>query len=392
MTIIEFFDAKPIQNIASTLLLRPHTVVLVGAQSAPMYAFRTRLEKITKARGLDTKIDIVQVDIQDFAALSKKLEGVLLSYRDCVFDLTGGQTEILVAMGALSEKYGLPMHTVDPITKQISPLTFKETYPAPEKAEISITENIALYGGRVTEALIPPKDGAYWKDVLAVWAVCAQDPSGWNSAISALHAFCAPEEMFAELKMRDVYKKFAPHRAETLRKTIHALQSAGVLTGYREKADYISFRYKNEAVQTALLKEGSVLELFVYYAAFVLEEGNAPFTDGASGVEIDWDTIPSPFARDDVKNEIDVFLMQGLIPVFISCKNGFVDSDELYKLSVVASRFGAPYAKKILVLTGHIPDTAFLDRAKELSITVLEGVHLKEPSALGEDIQKATKA
>ena len=61
MTIIEFFDSKPIHNAASTLLLRPHTVVLIGAHSAPMYAFRTSLSKIVKARGLDTKIDVVQV-------------------------------------------------------------------------------------------------------------------------------------------------------------------------------------------------------------------------------------------------------------------------------------------------------------------------------------------
>ena len=67
--------------------------------------------------------------------------------------------------------------------------------------------------------------------------------------------------------------------------------------------------------------------------------------------------------------------MQGTTPIFISCKNGFVDADELYKLSVVADRFGGPYAGRMIVLTQHQPDASFLNRAKELSIRVIQNVH-----------------
>ena len=44
-------------------------------------------------------------------------------------------------------------------------------------------------------------------------------------------------------------------------------------------------------------------------------------------------------------------LMRGVIPVFVSCKNGAVDSNELYKLNTVADRFGSIYAKKIIAAT-----------------------------------------
>jgi hypothetical protein len=41
--------------------------------------------------------------------------------------------------------------------------------------------------------------------------------------------------------------------------------------------------------------------------------------------------------------------MNGAIPLFVSCKNGDFDVDELYKLNTVTEYFGAPYAKMALV-------------------------------------------
>ena len=43
--------------------------------------------------------------------------------------------------------------------------------------------------------------------------------------------------------------------------------------------------------------------------------------------------------------------MKGAIPVFISCKNGYFNANELYKLNTVADKFGNNYAKKVLVAT-----------------------------------------
>ena len=65
--------------------------------------------------------------------------------------------------------------------------------------------------------------------------------------------------------------------------------------------------------------------------------------------------------------------------MFISCKNGMVDSDELYKLNTVAKRFGGSYSKKILVLSAFEPDRSFMQRAEELGIKVIKNVrHLQK--------------
>ena len=67
-------------------------------------------------------------------------------------------------------------------------------------------------------------------------------------------------------------------------------------------------------------------------------------------VGIDWDGLVDAQGFDTC-NEIDVVLMHGTTPLFVSCKNGNVDKDEPYKLHTVATRFGGPYARKMLIVT-----------------------------------------
>ena len=91
-----------------------------------------------------------------------------------------------------------------------------------------------------------------------------------------------------------------------------------------------------------------------------------------TGVCIDWD---GETKGADTENEIDVMMMRGMIPVFVSCKNGFVETDELYKLATVAERFGGKYAKKALVASSLDLGSSFgkilKQRADEMGIMIL---------------------
>ncbi len=393
MTIIEFFDSTAIHNALSTLLLSPARLILFGADSMEMYAFSRRLQGILRARRQTVRIQVVPTRTDDFQALSAKLESLVLSHRDCAFDLTGGRTEILAAMGALSQKHSVPMHMTDPVRCRILPLYRAEAYPPVHAVRLSVSEYIGLYGGKITETFAPsPADKAFWQDVRAAWAVCRQDCRGWNTALSALHSFTNPRNNVAELPLSKISKKLSPQKNSALFRTLHRLRDAGLLVDFREEGGCFRFRYKSPAVQHALSKEGAVLELYTYYAAFVHSGRRRIFGDAATGVVMGWADGAVPSKRQDVKNEIDVFLMQGITPVFISCKNGFVDTDELYKLSVVASRFGAPYARAAVILTGHHPDPSFLGRARELGIRVVQSAHTLSPDAFaGKIIEIATK-
>jgi len=61
--------------------------------------------------------------------------------------------------------------------------------------------------------------------------------------------------------------------------------------------------------------------------------------------------------------------------VFVSCKNGIVENEELYKLNSVAQYFGGRYAKKVLVapaLRYLGSEQLIKERAGELDIRVVD--------------------
>ncbi len=391
MTVIEFFDAIAIHNALSALLLAPDRLVLFGTEGEKMHRAAKRLAKLFRERKLKTEVEVLHIPDKSYETILKGLESLLLRYRDSVFDLVGGETEMFVAMGALSQKYGTPMHTVDHKNGTLSAFVKKEAYPPILPVSLSIQEIITLYGGKVTESISPAiGDAAYWQDILAVWSVCRENCSDWNTAISTLHSFCTPEVPYPHLSMQKISQSLSPQKAEKLLAVLHRLDGAGCLLEYKETETTLSFRYKSRAVQSALSKEGSVLELYTYYAAYVLpRQKKAPFFDAKIGVVIEWESPEK--GQDDVKNEMDVMLMDGLSPIFISCKNGFVDTHELYKLSVVAARFGGPYAKKAIVLSREKADISFHGRARELGISVIQDVQNISPSGFSKLLERTLK-
>ena len=94
-------------------------------------------------------------------------------------------------------------------------------------------------------------------------------------------------------------------------------------------------------------------------------------------VSIDWDGVISSKDKHkpETRNEIDVVLMHGMTPLFISCKNGNI-GEELYKLHTVAERFGGPYGKKMLIATdlgqkSPASTRAFIQRARDMNILLV---------------------
>ena len=152
----------------------------------------------------------------------------------------------------------------------------------------------------------------------------------------------------------------------------------------------VTIAYKDAQVKRCLTKAGQALEMKVYLIAQSLadETGALVYDDAKNGVLIDWDgewheDVPNVY---DTVNEIDVLLMNGMIPVFISCKNGVITSDELYKLWTVAERFGGKYAKRVLVASsidflGEAGEY-LRQRAKDMEIRLIENAQDLDDVAL----------
>ena len=116
------------------------------------------------------------------------------------------------------------------------------------------------------------------------------------------------------------------------------------------------------------------------------KDGELAYNDVVNGVYIDWDgEIHTEKGVQDTENEIDVLMMHGIIPVFVSCKNGKIETEELYKLNSVAERFGGSYAKKVLIassLGDGKSDKAFRQRAKDMNIRIVDKITEKNDEEL----------
>jgi len=74
------------------------------------------------------------------------------------------------------------------------------------------------------------------------------------------------------------------------------------------------------------------------------------------------------------------------VPVFVSCKNGFVTQEELYKLNTIAHRFGGDHAKKVLVATSldFMGESGYYlrQRASDMNIRIVDDAYIMDDDEL----------
>jgi hypothetical protein len=265
------------------------------------------------------------------------------------------------------------------------------------RINLNCDEIIELHGGRIVYADEKKNGTVRWnfeldgfrEDVFKMWEICRKDNRLWNRNCAKLgelenFAHAAYGEMECVCLDIDISKSYAyaKNKKQLINDVtahIKRLHSAQLIENYRNDSDELRFRFKNEQVRQCLLKAGNVLELVTYLAATEAKTkiGLPVFCDALSGVVLDWDGKIDGIR--DTENEIDGLFIKEMIPVFVSCKNGNVDENELYKLSGVAEHFGTGFAKKVLVATDLQKNYAsmgfFKARASEMNVTIIDGVH-----------------
>ena len=277
-----------------------------------------------------------------------------------------------------------------------------------EFPSISIQENIRIYGGDIVFEDQKPGGTYEWDcdkyfraDVNKMWEICKEDIRLWNTQLGVLAAaeryrdeWQAPMTTVASVDKITAYLSQKKSKFIFAKSFLAKLQKAGLITDYYCDERNLTVSYKNEQVKRCLVKAGQVLEMKIYLAALDAceQDGSYTYYDVLNGVNIDWDgDIHTDDEVYDTQNEIDVIMMKGMIPVFVSCKNGTVDISELYKLDSVAEAFGGRYAKKVLVTTSLETMTDFegyfRQRAKDMNIRIVDNVQYMSEAELEKEIK-----
>lgn len=401
MTIIEFFDRdSAIENIAGSLLYFPERIVFIGSNSKRMKRSVEDYKAVLDGRGISVDFSFRTVSRNNLAAITEAIENVINENGECGIDLSGGDELYLVAVGMLLEKYknNVRIHRLNISNNSMNDCDSEGKVCRSIPVQLSVDENIRVYGGRVIYDNEKPNSTFVWdfsedfvSDIREMWNICKKDVRAWNAQTNVIAKFCNDNSDKSELTVSAGIDG-AQKKPFVSSEIFKALENSGIINNLRI-GEKLSFEFKNSQIKKCLTKAGQILELIITVTAYESnDDGGRVYNSVGSGVYIDWDGVVQKNSRIDVENEIDVILMKGVIPVFISCKNGAVDTDELYKLSVVAERFGGKYVRKVLVAT-QLDDMGYRAeyiraRAKDMDIRLVENVDSMSEKELCDTVAK----
>jgi len=402
----EFLDNDAIENAITCLNYEMDKVIFFGEEELinqkreSLRKFLPECCNVGKRAGLSPEEAVTFVAVSD-----NSLEDVIKDMHDVItseekkgnqlfFDITGGEGMTLLAFGILAKELGKPMHLYDVETGKL-----KEFF-ADGVQNISVAGKkhspkwdldvfVKMQGGEIDEKRSKAHKTHHTKDEIKdlenLWNVCKKYRRYWTGFSSLLAFFKAEgksliytgsiESIRAKLDsehfgQRKVDKEWIVEREAMplFKEMLKACKEEGLLTRLEEKTNKgntktLSYTYKSEFMFSCLTEAGNALEQHVY-----LKEMAKNPIDCRMGIHINWENgKTSP-----VINEVDVFVLQGYVPVFISCKAGKSDklsNDDLYELETIAQRFGGKYAKKVFSIINEWYDTQ-KERAADMGIEV----------------------
>jgi hypothetical protein len=404
MTVIEFFDRESaVENIAGALICKPEKVVFIGSNAKRMKKSIENYNAVFQGRGIDVEFSFRTVGRNNLDAVISAIEDVIAENGDCKIDISGGDELFLVAVGVIFEKYKnkIEIRRFNVNNNSVNDCNSDGCILKQTLFNLGVDENIRIYAGRVIYTDEKANSTFRWNfndefisDIKAMWDICRRNAGAWNAQANSVAKLCN-ENCDSDSLRLSVKIDRIKNGIYVSKEIFQSLEKCGVIKGL-EFDERFSFSFKNKDVMKCITKAGQLLELIIAVVAKELKEnGENLYNDVGTGVYIDWDGVVSADNRVDVENEMDVILMKGMIPVFVSCKNGTVDSDELYKLSVVAERFGGKYARKVLVAS-RLDEMGYKAeyiraRAKDMGIKVVENIDEMDEKELCNAVAKLWK-
>ncbi len=378
MTLIELYDRSPIENIIGILSMMPDKVYFVGAHH-PMLDHVDRITQVLSARGLTIDVEIHTVDPFDLSSVRKTLTEIVEDEPHCVIDTLGGDERLLMIASELIMKYNLQAQHIHIPTGTVTDTDGDGTLVPTTAPILSVEEIITLHGGTVTACTTAP--ACHEEDADKLWALTCHHPREWNNNLKFLATIEKHHHRGQTVSLApNMVSRFDRARYAAIR---DKLSDRGIIR-IESTPKEIRYTYVQPYMRSMLEKAGNILEHKAFFEAKRAVHRNQPlFNDVCMGVEIEWDHELPPTNK-KTNNEIDLLLMHGVQPLFVSCKNGDVDENELYKLATVADRFGGEYAKKMLIVTELEPDSlqarnAIIQRAADMGIYLVPNAGRLEP-------------
>ena len=389
MTIVESFEKAPIENMISVLAARPEKVIFLG-DAAQMRGPVQKYRDILNRKEIETEVLLKGIQKNNLNNILTVLTNLVKDEEELIFDVTGGEDLVLLAFGIIYERYKdkktIKMQRFNINSGKVIDCDYDNEVSFEDTFCMGIEELIALYGGVVVPEENQPMMDNPLEIVDKVWNLARRNGTKWNKVHSYLKelerkADVSEELLEVRMEFSDIKNDIGEFRKkyQDVVALLNEFDDAGLVCRLLIEEERVYYDYKNTFVKRCLANSGDALEMKCFCEALALTEKGKPyFNDCCVGVTIDWDGIIHSKDENwkDTTNEIDLILMRGLIPTFVSCKNGKIGEEELYKLNTVAEKFGGKYAKKMLIATklerdNYVAKMAYMRRAEDMGIKII---------------------
>jgi len=367
-TLIELYDTSPIRNVLSTVMFRPQEMILIcPPEVAEDPNHKRSLRDFFAYLNCPVKLTMIPVTLLDAGKTERVLREVLESHQDCAIDIAGGTDAALFAAGVVSGE--TPVFTYSARKNaffEIKNAPFARSLP--NDVRLDVRSCLMMAGG----TLLPGREDntglADMSDRIdRLFKVYSTFRPLWNRQISYIQKISSAEPGALEANGL-LTEKAGNKKVAADPEFFKALEQAGLILNLRNADDGVSFRFPDETVRFWLRDIGAVLELQVFRACHAA----GCFDDVVLSAVVNWQN--GKIHSDSVTNEIDVMAVQGIQPVFISCKTCEVHTDALNELAILRDRFGGKFARAILVTSGITEKTRepVRRRADKLGIELVE--------------------
>ena len=372
-TLIELGDPSPISNVLGTLQFRPKETILICPQDmANDRELKRSMREFFAYLKIRVKLTFIPVDLLDAEKTEQALREVLASHDDCAIDISGGTDAALFATGVVSGDTPVFTYSTRRNTfYEIKNAPFARGVPCDVRLDVASSLLMAagtLLPGRADNQLLAGRTG----QIDSLFSVYSRFRRIWNWQISYIQKISSsdPGNLLAEGALtEDAGNK----HVDADPRLFYALEDAGLILDLAFCEDRIRFRFPDETVRFWLRDIGSVLELQVWRAC----RAAGCFDDVVLSAVVNWQG--GQIKNDSVTNEIDVMAVQGIQPVFISCKTCEVHTEALNELAILRDRFGGKFSRAILATSG----TTTKNRAPVRSRAAKLGIELIEWEDLG---------
>ena len=291
-----------------------------------------------------------------------------------MLDITGGTDAALFAGGLMCADFQTPAFTYSRRKNKffnIFGASFADDLECAIKYSVNdyfLMAGGELRKGRVDNSIIE----SYSKSIDDLFTVFMNNKKTWNKTVNFIQRASQQAYNTHSLSVQSQYAvKGSRGKISCPESVLFELASYGFIKSLEIKKDAsVSFDFADANIMTWLRDVGSVLELYMYKTCSKC----GIFNDVVISAVVDWDR---GLKYDKVTNEIDVMAMNGVFPLFISCKTCDIATDALNELAILRDRFGGGIAKAIIVTTRSCRSIT-RHRADELDITVIDIDDIKE--------------